>query len=105
VMEVVASVGRALREDPLLGPLTTENLEILGVDQFADSAVVIKARIRTLPAKQWTISRAFNRRLKLAFEANGIEFPYPQRTVHIVDSRVRDSSVIAPSTGLKPAAL
>ncbi len=42
-------------------------------------AVVIKARIRTLPGKQWQVSRAFNRLLKMTFDHEGIETLFPQR--------------------------
>jgi small conductance mechanosensitive channel len=56
-------------------------LEILGVDRFADSAVVIRARFRTNAGSQWSVSREFNRRYKKAFDAAGIEIPFPYRTV------------------------
>lgn len=58
-------------------------LEILGVDQFGDSAVVVKARFRTRPRMQWLIGREFNKAYKERFDKEGIEIPFPQRTVYI----------------------
>ena len=56
-------------------------LEVLGVDSFDDSAVVIKARITTQPIKQWTVGREFNRRMKKRFDELGIEIPFPHSTI------------------------
>ena len=41
-----------------------EPLEVWELDKFADSAVIIKARIKTKPIRQWTVGREMNRRLK-----------------------------------------
>jgi small conductance mechanosensitive channel len=57
-------------------------MEIFGLDRFADSAVVIKARIKTLPIKQWEVGREYRRRLKKAFDREGIEIPFPHRTLY-----------------------
>jgi len=74
---LMTSIGAELREDPTLGPLILEDIEVVGVDQLADSAVMLKARIKTLPGKQWGIRREYLQRIKLAFDANGIEIPFP----------------------------
>ena len=57
VIEVLQQVGAELRQDPHFGPLMLDDVEIFGVDRFADSAVVIKGRTRTLPIKQWDVGR------------------------------------------------
>lgn len=59
-----------------------EPLEVMGLDSFGDSAIVIKARIKTVPAKQWFVGREYNRRMKQRFDALGIEFPHPHRTIY-----------------------
>ncbi|WP_275098957.1 mechanosensitive ion channel family protein [Sedimenticola hydrogenitrophicus] len=82
VMEVMRRVGVELRRDPYFKALIIDDLEVFGVDQFADSAVVIKARLKTLPIKQWEVGREFRRRLKLAFDAEAIEIPFPHRTLY-----------------------
>ena len=58
-------------------------IEIFGLDSFEDSAIIIKARIKTVPIKQWEVGRAFNLRIKEKFDELGIEIPFPQRTVHV----------------------
>jgi small-conductance mechanosensitive channel len=83
VVDVLRQVDENLRADAEIGPKILEPLEILGVDRFADSAVVIKARIKTLPIQQWNVGREFNRRMKRAFDVAGIEIPFPQRTVTV----------------------
>ncbi|WP_374376048.1 mechanosensitive ion channel family protein [Dongia sp.] len=84
VIDVVQGVAAEMRKDPKFARDILEPIEILGLDRFADSAVVIKARIKTKPIRQWDVGRSFNWRLKDAFDAAGIEIPYPQRTMHIV---------------------
>jgi small conductance mechanosensitive channel len=68
-----------LRADPDFGPRILDELEISGVDQWAESAVMIKSRIKTVALEQWAVRREYLRRLKLAFDRNGLEIPSPQR--------------------------
>ncbi len=82
VVEVLTRVGAELRQDPRFGALMLDDVEIFGVDRFADSAVVIKGRIRTLPIKQWDVGREFQRRVKKAFDQAGIEIPFPHLSVY-----------------------
>lgn len=82
VVEVINQLSTELRADPVIGPLMLDDIEVLGVDAFADSAVIIKARIKTLPIKQWQVGREFNRRMKLRFDELGIEIPFPHRTLY-----------------------
>ena len=86
VMAVMRELGEEFRKDPEYGPMILEPLEIVGLDKFAASGMVIKARITTLPIKQWTVGREFNRRLKRRFDEVGIEIPFPTRTVYHVQS-------------------
>jgi moderate conductance mechanosensitive channel len=71
----------ALRADPEQAPNLLGDLEWFGLDQFADSAVVLRARIRTLPGKQWGVGRAYNAHVKRIFDARGIEIPFPHTTL------------------------
>jgi small conductance mechanosensitive channel len=81
VVEVMRRVDEELRKDPAFAPSMLAPIEIFGVDDFADSAVVIKARLRTAPIQQWNVGREYRRRLKKAFDAAGIEIPFPHRTL------------------------
>lgn len=76
-IQLMHEVGAELMEDPDYTGLILEPIEVSGVDELADSGVVIKARIKTVPIKQWTVGREYNRRIKRAFDANGVEIPYP----------------------------
>ncbi len=82
VIQVMHEVGHALKEDPEWGPKILEPVEVLGLDRFGDSAVVIKARLKTLPSEQWATGREYRRRLKKAFDEKGIEIPFPQQVVY-----------------------
>lgn len=83
VMEVLKKIDEELRADPGFAPDILAPLEILGVDQFADSAVIIKARTKTLPIKQWGVAREFNRRMKKRFDELDIEIPFPHVTLYM----------------------
>ena len=51
-------------------------------DQFTDSAVIIKSRIKTQPLKQWRIGREMNRRIKNTFDMKGIVISFPHQTIY-----------------------
>jgi len=82
VAEVLREVGADLAHDPALASLVLDALEVLGVDAFGDSQVTIKTRIKTRPLQQWTVGRELRRRIKKAFDAKGIEIPFPHVSVH-----------------------
>ncbi|MDH4082268.1 MAG: mechanosensitive ion channel family protein [Nitrospira sp.] len=82
VMAVLRDIADELRQDPQFSEDILEPLEMLGVDQFADSAVIIKCRIKTRPIKQWRVGREMNRRIKKTFDAKGIEIPFPHQTIY-----------------------
>jgi small-conductance mechanosensitive channel len=82
VYEIMIQVAEELRADPDFENKILEPIEVFGVDQFADSAVVIKARFKTKPIEQWAVGREYRRRLKKAFDEQGIEIPFPHRTVY-----------------------
>lgn len=81
VIQTLTELGKDLQDDPSLGWDMLEPLEVLGVDRFADSAVIIKARIKTVPLRQWAVGREFNRLMKKRFDELGITIPFPQMTL------------------------
>jgi small conductance mechanosensitive channel len=83
VIEVVKQVDEEMRNDPLFKEDILEPIEILGLDQFANSAVIIKARTKTKPIKQWAVGREFNKRLKKRFDKENIEIPFPHLTLYM----------------------
>jgi small-conductance mechanosensitive channel len=80
--EAMRAVGREMRADAVLAPKILDDLEIAGVDQLADSAVVLRCRFKVAPLEQWGVRREFLRRVKKAFDARGIEIPFPHLTVY-----------------------
>lgn len=82
VVDVLHEVGQELQSNEAFGRNILAPLEILGVNDFADSAVTIKIRIKTLPMKQWMVGRELRRRIKKAFDAQGIEIPFPHMSLY-----------------------
>ena len=82
VVEVMKQVAAELHADPAFAPKINEPLEVMGVDDFGDSQVTIRARFKTKPIQQWGVAREYRRRLKKAFERENIEIPFPHRTIY-----------------------
>jgi small conductance mechanosensitive channel len=85
VVDVMREVADELQQDPEFASKILEPMEIFGLDSFGDSAVIIKARLKTRPIEQWTVGREYRRRLKQAFDARHIEIPFPNRTLHFAE--------------------
>jgi len=82
--EVLKAIADQLQAEEPYHSAILAPLELMGVDQLGDFAVLIKARFKTMPGQQWLIGREMNRRIKLRFEEAQIEMPFPTRTVHVV---------------------
>jgi moderate conductance mechanosensitive channel len=84
VLKVMREVAAQLRADAAWSARIAGDLEVIGVDRWGDSAVVLRARIRVMPPiEQWNVKREYLKRLKAAFDTAGIEIPFPQLTVHL----------------------
>ena len=86
VVRVIKEVASELKNDAEFSDKILNDLELFGVDSFGDGSVVIKARFKTRPIEQWNVGREFNRRLKMAFDREGIEIPFPHRTLTFSDA-------------------
>lgn len=84
VIEVVNKVGEQMAQDSQWKEFIIKPPQFLRVDDFADSAVVIKILGETKPLKQWDVAGELRKRLKIAFDKEGIEIPFPQRVIHQV---------------------
>ncbi len=91
VIEVIKQVDEDIRNDEDFKNEILEPIEILGLDKFADSAIIIKARIKTMPIKQWHVGREFNRRIKKAFDEKDIEIPFPHLTLYMGQDKSGDA--------------
>jgi len=83
VLRVMRAVGAELRSDPAWKDRIVEDLEVVGMERWADSAVVLRARLKVMPPiEQWNVRREYLKRLKKRFDAEGIEIPFPHLTVY-----------------------
>lgn len=87
VVAVMRETAADLRADPVYGAKIIDDLDVAGVDQWADSAVVVRCRFKVKPLEQWSVRREYLRRLKKAFDARGIEIPFPHLTIYAGEAR------------------
>jgi small conductance mechanosensitive channel len=66
----------------LHAPVVLEDADLMGVQAMADSAVLIRARVKVSPGKQVPVQRDFLRRTNMRFDLEGIEIPFPRQTVY-----------------------
>lgn len=81
-LEVMRQTGEALRADAQWQARILEPVEIVGVEHWADSAVILRCRFKVAPIEQWSVRREYLRRLKQAFDDAGIEIPFPHLTLY-----------------------
>jgi len=82
VLQVMREVGAEMRKDAQFGPKILEDIEMVGVERWDDSAVILRCRFKVMPLEQWNTRREYLRRLKKTFDERGIEIPYPHLTVY-----------------------
>lgn len=75
------------KNEAVAADLVEPELEWLGIEKFADSAVIVRARIKTLPGRQWAVNRAYNAEIKKIFDARGIEIPFPHQTLYFGEDK------------------
>jgi small conductance mechanosensitive channel len=82
VMAVMLDEGRRLYDDPQWRPLLLEEVQVPGIESFGEHGVTIRLLAKTLPLKQWDAARELRRRLKLRFDQEGIDVPFPSQTMY-----------------------
>ena len=87
VVYILEKVGKDLAKDKDFKSKINGEIEVFGLDKFEDSALIIKGRIPTKHKQQWAVRREFNRRVKIAFDKNNIEIPFPQTTISYSDNK------------------
>jgi len=87
VSAVLAEIGEEVLQDEVYKERILSPLEIMGVHELGDSAVVVRARVKTKPMMQWSVRREFQRRIKHRFDALGIEIPFPHQTVYFGEKK------------------
>ncbi len=86
VMRICREILAAFAQDADWRPKLSDEPVVVGVDALADSAVTIRLLAATEPGKQWEVKRELLRRVKNRFDEEGIEIPFPQRTLHFADA-------------------
>ncbi|MCI5105092.1 MAG: mechanosensitive ion channel family protein [Pseudomonadales bacterium] len=94
VFRILESVDKEMREDDEFKHMMLEPIQIFGLDEFADSALNIKVRLKTESHSRWPVGREFNRRVKIAFDEAGIEIPFPHRTVFMNPAEPEQSNSV-----------
>jgi len=87
VMRVLRELGQELKNDPVYSKFVLSDIEVLGLDEFQDSAIVFQCRIKTTPHEQWLIKRHFNQMIKERFDKEGISIPFPQVTLSYLEEK------------------
>jgi small-conductance mechanosensitive channel len=87
VTEVINRVGRGLARDKIFGPMINEAPQVLRVDNFGDSAIEIKVLGETKPLKQWDVTGELRKRIKKAFDKEGIEIPWPHIKLYMGEEK------------------
>lgn len=87
IIPIIEELGADLRADPDFADKIIDDIQVQGLDRFDDSAVIVRARIKTKPLQQWGVRRAFNLRLKRRFDELGIEIPFPHQTIYFGEDR------------------
>lgn len=91
-LEVFDDELRRFAGDPEWSGHVIEEPVVLGVQELGDSSVTIRGFLKVAPDQRWLVRREFFRRIKNRFDAESIEIPFPQRTVHIARAEDRRSS-------------
>jgi small conductance mechanosensitive channel len=83
VVEAMKDAAASMMTDPAFGPNILEPIEVAGVEAFEANQVTLRARIKTVPLKQWEVGRELRRRIYQLFRERNISMPFPQLTVHL----------------------
>lgn len=81
IVELLAQIGKELESEEPFKDAILEPLQILGVERFDESQMVIRMMVKTAPLRQWEVGRELRRRIKIRFDERGIQLPYPHRVL------------------------
>lgn len=82
VIDVINHIGNEMAKDKHWGKMITSPPEFLRVEDFGESAIILKIVGETLPIRQWEVTGELRKRIKQTFDREGIEIPLPQRVIH-----------------------
>ncbi|GAB3470738.1 mechanosensitive ion channel family protein [Kineococcus endophyticus] len=101
--EVLQRLADHLVEEEEWKPLVLDKPEVWGVEQMTTDGIVLRLVVKTAPLQQWAVQRELRRRIKAAFDAEGIEFPLAQRVFLRHDDAPRQARPLAdPNAAVAP---
>jgi small-conductance mechanosensitive channel len=101
--EVIKRVADEVWHENLEHATVLEEPEIWGVESFGDSSIAIRLVVKVEPGEQWATAREIRRRLKAAFDEEGIEIPFPQRTVWMPGASAPGENVVPQQSDFEAA--
>ena len=87
VRSVLLRVAKEAKEDPELGRTLFTEPQVLGVERIGEYEIVWRIIAETKPARQWEVSRALRERIKVAFDREKIEIPFPHHVLLAPDGK------------------
>lgn len=85
--ETIMKVAREVHEDPAWARVILTPPEVWGVESLGSDGIAIRLVVATQPGMQWGLQRELRARIKDTFDVEGIEIPFPQRTVWFRDDQ------------------
>jgi len=81
IVDLLIRIGKEMESEEPYKSAILEPLQVLGVEKFDESQMVIRMMVKTAPLKQWDVGRELRRRIKIRFDEKGIQLPYPHRVL------------------------
>jgi len=81
IVDLLIQIGKEMGSEEPYKSAILEPLQVLGVEKFDESQMVIRMMVKTVPLKQWEVGRELRRRIKIRFDEKGIQLPFPHRVL------------------------
>lgn len=81
IVDLLIQIGKEMESEEPYKSAILEPLQVLGVEKFDESQMVIRMMVKTAPLKQWEVGRELRRRIKIRFDEKGIQLPFPHRVL------------------------
>jgi small conductance mechanosensitive channel len=81
IVDLLIQIGKEMGSEEPYKSAILEPLQVLGVEKFDESQMVIRMMVKTAPLKQWEVGRELRRRIKIRFDEKGIQLPFPHRVL------------------------
>ena len=101
VAQAIRDAGASLMDDSAFKPHILEPIDVYGVDAFEADRLVVKARIKTVPQKQWLVGRELQKRIARLFRERGIQVPLRQLNLKMEGDGSQKSEVRSQKSEVK----